>query len=86
MPFCQLLNLEGVAPLAGQGLLEDHVHFARGAILDDLEVAVVLDERPDDLRLRLVDHLAPVRMEGAFRRATAFRFGDRFRFGFRDSG
>jgi hypothetical protein len=50
--------------------------------LDNLERAVVLDERPDDPGLGLVDHLPPVGLDYACGHAALLRFGHQFGYGF----
>ena len=40
----------------GQGLLEDHVDLAGGAVFHDLQVAVVLNEGPHHVGLLQFDH------------------------------
>ena len=81
----QLLYFQRVMIRGGQRLLEDHVYLARGAGLNDFQMAVVLYERPDDVRLGFVQHLLVVVEERNLGEAL-MGFGDQVGNGLGDAG
>ncbi len=78
----EIADFYGILVRGSKRLLEDDVHVAGGAILDDLEMAVVLNESPDDERLFLVDHLAVIREDQIAAQTALDRFLNQRRFGF----